>query len=288
LITPVAHALPRAGRPRLTIVPHGPLFRLSFGALRGPSGRYLLEDFEIHYSPSAGILSATEAMAGRAAPSGALVVAAPSLGRTPSSQELEPLPGALAEGRAVAAVFGSPAPAVLTGPRATESEVRRLAGGQRLLHFASHAIVSDDHPLDSFLALTADSVSGADGRLTAEEVYDLRLEADLVVLSACRTAGGRVTGDGISGLVRAFVFAGSPSVVATLSDLPDAAGAFVLPRFYSAWRRGESKSAALRSAQLALLRALRAGRIMIDTPAGPFALPEHPAFWAGLVLIGEP
>jgi CHAT domain-containing protein len=61
-----------------------------------------------------------------------------------------------------------------------------------------------------------------------------------------------------------------------------------LPRFYRARGRGQSKAAALRSAQLALLRALRGGRITVDTPAGRFALPELPAFWAGLVLIGEP
>ena len=291
LIAPVAQGLPRSRGSRLTIVPHGPLFRLSFGALRSPSGRYLLEDHEIHYVPSVAVLAATQAMADRAVSTGMLVVAAPSLRKELVAEGLEPLPGAKAEGRAVAALSGARAPEVLTGPFATESSVRQLAGQRRVLHFATHAVVSDDHPLDSFLALASDAGSSgydADGRLTAEEVYDLRLDADLVVLSACRTAGGRVTGDGIGGLVRAFVYAGAPSVVATLSDLPDAAGAFALPAFYSTWARGKSKAAALRSAQLELLRALRAGRIAVDTPAGRFALPEHPALWAGLVLIGEP
>jgi CHAT domain-containing protein/tetratricopeptide (TPR) repeat protein len=291
LIAPVAQALPRVRASRLTIVPHGPLFRLSFGALRSPSGRYLLEDYEIHYTPSLAVLAATQAMTNRAAPSGALVVAAPSLQEQLVAEGLGPLPGAKAEGRAVAALSAARAPELLIGTLATESSVRRLAGERRLLHFATHAVVSDDHPLDSFLALAPEagrSGHDADGRLTAEEVYDLRLDADLVVLSACRTAGGRVTGDGIGGLVRAFVYAGTPSIVATLSELPDAAGAFALPRFYSTWARGHSKAAALRSAQLALLRALRAGRIVVDTPAGRFALPELPAFWAGLVMIGEP
>jgi CHAT domain-containing protein len=291
LIAPVAQGLPRTRGSRLTIVPHGPLFRLSFGALRSPSGRYLLEDYEIHYTPSVAVLTATAAMTDRAASTGALVVAAPSLRKELVAEGLEPLPGARAEGRAVAALSGARALEVLTGTLATESSVRQLAGERRLLHFATHAVVSDDHPLDSFLALASDRGSSghdADGRLTAEEVYGLRLDANLVVLSACRTAGGRVTGDGIGGLVRAFVYAGTPSVVATLWDLPDAAGAFALPRFYSAWERGTSKATALRSAQLALLRALRTGRIAVDTPAGRFALPEHPALWAGLVLIGEP
>jgi CHAT domain-containing protein/tetratricopeptide (TPR) repeat protein len=288
LIAPVAQALPRVRGSRLTIVPHGPLFRLSFGALRSPSGRYLLEEYEIHYTPSAGILGATEVMAERAAATGALVVAAPSLETALVAEGLDPLPGAETEGRAVAAVATSPSTLVLTGARATEAEVRRLSGGRRIVHVAAHAVASDDHPLDSFLALARGATGPDDGRLRAEEVYGLRLDADLVVLSACRTAGGRLTGDGLGGLARAFVYAGTPSLVATLSDLPDAAGAFAVPRFYGAWGRGQNKAAALRSAQLALLRALRSGRITVDTPAGTFALPEVPAFWAGFVLIGEP
>lgn len=290
LVAPIASALPRDGRRRLTIVPHGPLFRLSFAGLQTPSGRYLIEDFEIHYTPSIGVLGATEALSGHAAKDGALVVAAPSFkSKAPSSEDLGPLPGAEAEGRTVAALVGASTSALLTGSLATEPEVRRLAAGRRVLHFATHAVVSDDHPLDSFLALAADTApGGADGRFTAEEVYDLRLDADLVVLSGCRTAGGRVTGDGISGLTRSFIYAGTPSVVATLWDLPDVAGARALPHFYREWARGGNKAAALRSAQLALLGALRAGQVAVDTPAGRFVLPEHPAFWAGLVLMGEP
>lgn len=289
LVAPIAHALPRDGSRRLTIVPHGPLFRLSFAALLGSSGRYLIEDHEIHYTPSLGVLGATAALSGHAAPAGALVVAAPTMGDVLASEGLEPLPGAVREGRAVARLIGESSSRVLGGSHATQAEVRRLAGGRRVLHFATHAVVSDDHPLDSYLALSPDRAGNdGDGRFTAEEVYDLRLDADLVVLSACRTAGGRVTGDGINGLARAFVYAGTPSLVATLWDLPDIAGAFVLPRFYQQWTGAADKAASLRTSQLALLRALRAGRMAVDTPAGRFVLPEHPSLWAGLVLVGEP
>jgi CHAT domain-containing protein len=290
LIAPISDALPPPGSRRLTIVPHGPLFRVSFGALRAPSGRYLLEDYELHYTPSIGVLAATSRMTGDRAREGALVIAAPRFGRAASAEGLVPLPESEREGRAVASLIGARSGTLLLGARATEAEVVRQAGAQRVLHFATHAVVSDDHPLDSFLALAGaggDSET-KDGRLTTEEVYGLRLAADLVVLSACRTAGGRVTGDGISGLTRAFVFAGSPSVVATLADLPDVAGAYALPRFYRAWISGRDKARALRTAQLALLQALRAGDIAVDTPAGRFVLPEHPSFWSALVLIGEP
>ncbi len=290
LITPVAKALPRFGDRRITVVPHGPLFRLSFAALRSASGRYLLEDFEVHYTPSMGILGATEAASGRAATGGVLVVAAPTLSRSAREGGLDPLPGAEAEGRAVSSVLAVGAEGLLIGAGATESQVRRLAGGKRVLHFASHAVVSDDHPLDSFLSLAdeAEGSGAADARLTAEEVYGLRLDADLAVLSACRTGGGRVTGDGMGALVRAFAYAGTPSVVATLWDLPDVSGAFALPRFYRERGRGAGKARALRTAQVALLQALRAGRVTVDTAAGRFTLPEHPKYWAGFVITGEP
>jgi CHAT domain-containing protein len=150
-------------------------------------------------------------------------------------------------------------------------------------------MVSDDRPMDSFLALANDApgVDG-DGRLTVEEVYGLSLDASLVVLSGCRTASGRVTGDGVVGLSRAFFVAGTPSIVASLWDLPDVAGQRMLPAFYRAWAQHGDLARALRQAQLALLRDLRAGRVSQDTPAGPIVVPAHPAVWAGLVLMGAP
>ena len=88
-----------------------------------------------------------------------------------------------------------------------------------MLHFATHAIVSDDEPLSSFLALAASGDD--DGPLTAQEIYALHLDADLVVLSACRSGGGRVTGDGIATFARAFIYAGTPSIVASVWDVAD-------------------------------------------------------------------
>jgi len=160
---------------------------------------------------------------------------------------------------------------------------------QAVLHFATHAIVSDDDPFASFLAL-GPSIGGStsDGLLTSQEVYGLDLHADLVVLSACRSAGGSVTGDGISAFARAFIYAGTASLVASLWDVADEPTNRLLPDFYRAWLGGESKSRALRGAQLRLLRDLRAGRVTINTPAGLVSIPEHPVFWAGFALFGEP
>ena len=178
---------------------------------------------------------------------------------------------------------------LLEGTRASESTVRESSTGKTVLHFASHAIVKDDDPLGSYLALgpNADG-SAADGRLTAQEIYGLTVGADLVVLSACRSGSGRVTGDGIATLARAFFFAGTPSLVTSLWDLADEPANRLVPAFYRSWFAGASKARALRTAQLEVLRNLRAGTMQITTRLGPVSLPEHPVFWAGFALVGEP
>ena len=105
-----------------------------------------------------------------------------------------------------------------------------------MLHFATHAIVSDDEPFGSYLALGASAAdTPANGLLTSQEVYGLDLNADLVVLSACRSAGGRVTGDGISAFARAFIYAGTASLVASLWDVADEPTNRLLPDFYRTW-----------------------------------------------------
>jgi CHAT domain-containing protein len=108
------------------------------------------------------------------------------------------------------------------------------------------------------------------------------------VLSACRSAGGRVTGDGISAFARAFIYAGTASLVASQWDVADEPTNRLLPDFYRRWLSGQSKARALREAQLRLLRDLRAAKVQIETPVGKALLPEHPVFWAGFALFGEP
>ena len=166
------------------------------------------------------------------------------------------------------------------------SSASAAAAGKSVLHFATHAVVRDDDPFSSFLAVG--KTGQDDGLLTAREIYGLRLDADLVVLSACRSGSGRVIGDGIATFARAFIYAGAPSIVASLWDVADEPTNQLLPQFYRAWLGGASKARALRAAQLRLLSELRAGKVRIETPAGLVSLPEHPVFWAGFALIGEP
>ena len=291
LIQPIRGALPKAPGALLTIVPQGPLLNLSFAALQNAQGRYLLEDYALHYAPAGAVLKYTASKKRADARTGPmLVVADPSLPKqTKLDRQLPRLPGARGEAAQIARLVPANRLTVLQDGAATESSARDLASGKAVLHFATHAIVSDDDPFGSFLALGPATGGGtADGLLTSQEVYGLDLQADLVVLSACRSAGGSVTGDGISAFARAFIYAGTASLVASLWDVADEPTNRLLPDFYRSWLGGASKSRALRGAQLRLLRDLRAGRVTINTPAGVVAIPEHPVFWAGFALFGEP
>jgi CHAT domain-containing protein/tetratricopeptide (TPR) repeat protein len=288
LIAPLRAALPPSGS-LLTIVPNGPLFRLPFAAFAAPSGRYLIEDYPLHYASSISALAFTaRGPSRRHGP--ALVVADPAMARSVAQADgLERLPGAAREGRLVARALGPDTTQLLQSSAATERGFRDGAAAARVIHLATHAVVRDDRPFESFLVMAAaGSEPENDGRLMMGEIYGLRLDAALVVLSACKSASGPVTGDGIVALSRGFFAAGAPSVMASLWDLPDAVTVSVFPSFYAAWSEGTSRAESLRQAQLALIRDLRAGRVQVDTPAGRFTLPEHPSLWAGLVLLGEP
>jgi CHAT domain-containing protein len=291
LIAPIADALPRAPGALLTIVPDGPLHHLSFAALQDARGRYLLERYAIHYVPAAAVLQFTAPM--RRADSrtgGVLLVADPVLpARSRLDRALPRLPGARDEANAIALLLPRQRVTRLSDAAASEPAVRDAAADRHVVHFATHAVIRDDDPLGSFLALGPGPRDGtADGVLTAAEIYTWKLHADLVVLSACRSAGGRITGDGIAAFARAFIYAGTPTLVASLWDVADEPTNRLLPAFYRSWLGGQSKARALRAAQLELLADLRAGRVQLQTAAGSVVLPEHPAFWAGFALIGEP
>jgi CHAT domain-containing protein len=287
LVEPLRSWLP-ARDGLITIVPHGVLFRLSFAALTDRRGRYLIEDHPIAYAPSVAVLRLLHERGRREGPRAYVLVGNPTLPSSLTrSRGFASLPGAAREVEAIRRGV-APAPAIVLGrTEASESAVRRHVDGASVLHFATHAITDDLDPLGSFLALASDAPEpDRDGRLTAEEIYDLWLDADLVVLSACRSATGPITGDGLLGLTRAFFASGARSVVATLWDLPDEAGRRLLPRFYREWLATGDKARALRHAQLAWLADLRSGRVVVQSPLGAVTIGEDPALWAGLVLQG--
>ena len=316
LIEPIRHLLPSKSGNLLTVIPHGPLFLLSFAALQDAAGQYLVERHAIHYVPAGVVLQLAEqhTRASRAIDRRYLLVADPRTPPTlPGGKPLPRLPGTLREISQVAGLMPASRVTSLVGARATEGQVRLLAGNRSVIHFATHGVIRADDPLESFVALSVATdgeavtepvpgegrrpntlISGRtpssqnDGRLTAREIYDIHLNADLVVLSACRTGLGRVSSDGVMGLARAFLYAGTPSVVATLWDVADEPAALLMPTFYRSLRRVSDKAQALRSAQLRLLKELRAGNVRVSSGSGSVTLREHPVLWAGFILVGQP
>ena len=123
--------------------------------------------------------------------------------------------------------------------------------------------------LPGVLALAPEG--SADGWLSAETIADMELKADLVVLSACNTGRGRITGDGVVGLSRAFLVAGAPSVVVSLWQIPDMPTALLMTEFYRQLQQDGNKSRALRAAMLSVK-----------------ATHPDPKNWAGFVLVGQP
>jgi CHAT domain-containing protein len=146
----------------------------------------------------------------------------------------------------------------------------------RIIHFATHGILNSQHPELSGIVLSLFEEDGTprNGFVRAHEIVDLKLTAELVVLSACRTALGKeVDGEGFLGLVRGFMHAGAARVVASMWDVRDEATAVLMKRFYEGMLRdGLTPAAALRSAQVSLWKETRF---------------EAPYYWAGFVIQGE-
>jgi CHAT domain-containing protein/tetratricopeptide (TPR) repeat protein len=146
----------------------------------------------------------------------------------------------------------------------------------RIVHFATHSVLNNEHPELSGVVLSLVDPSGhsQNGFLRLYDIYNLRLGADLVVLSACRTALGKeIKGEGLIGLTRGFLYAGAPRVMATLWEIDDRTTEQAMKRFYEGMLgRGERPAAALRTAQIELWKSKGW---------------DAPYYWAGFILEGE-
>lgn len=160
---------------------------------------------------------------------------------------------------------------------ASEDRVKSLAlDSYRIIHFATHGVLDEERPDRSCLVLSLDNKNSIeDGFLQVNEVFNLKLHAELVTLSACHTGQGKlVNGEGVVGLTRAFQYAGARSLVVSLWSINDQSTAKFMEKFYQYRQRGETKTAALRRAKL-------------DFINGKIISWQHPFYWAPFVLQGE-
>lgn len=277
---------------RLLIVPDGALRILPFAALRREN-RLLVEWKPLHTVVSMTVYAELKKMRGRAAdaPIEWLAFGDPRFPETANrapqtvsaelraaSQrglELERLPFSQDEVKSIAALYPRHSQTYL-GLDATEDRAKSLSPAARLIHFAVHAFLDEDNPLDSALVLTVPERRGEgrdNGLLQAWEIIEqVRLNADLVVLSACETGLGKEErGEGLIGLTRAFQYAGARSILASLWRVDDRKTAQLMTEFYTAMRSGKSKDEALQTAQLNLIRRNAA----------------DPYYWAAFSLIGD-
>jgi CHAT domain-containing protein/Tfp pilus assembly protein PilF len=257
------------GIEQLYVVPHEILNYLPFALLplgTAPAWHPVIDKYTLTYLPSASALANNASARDKA---DSILAVAPGRSRLRHAPE---------EASSIAEMF-QPYARLLTGVQATESAFKNIAGNYQTLHLATHGYFNKLNPLLSGLELEPDLDN--DGLLEVHEILDLKLHSNLVTLSACETGlGGGFfaeipAGDDFVGLTRAFLQAGSSSVLATLWEVDDRSTVDLMKNFY---RRLEEpgakhdKAVALANAQ----RALRS--------SGKY---KHPYYWAPFVLVGS-
>jgi CHAT domain-containing protein len=267
LLKPVEQHLRTAQR--ILVSPDGPLHKVPFGALRRGNA-YVVEWKPLHLVQSGTIYARLVATRGPIGARASLVAFGDPRYRTPGPARLV---HSRDEVREIVSLF--PDGVAHLDTNANEERAKTIGKGVRFVHFACHALINERFPLDSALLLSAPSSAGEaaeNGTLYAWEIMErLRLDADLVTLSACHSAtGAPLAGEGLIGLTRAFQYAGARSVLASLWSVGDKSTLRLMTQFYGLLKQGVSKDEALRQAQIA---SIRAGR--------------HPVRWAAFQLHGD-
>ncbi|MBR9920354.1 MAG: CHAT domain-containing protein [Bacteroidetes bacterium] len=276
LIAPIQPLL--TNNDRLLIVPHGWLHYVPFECL-APADEssdfrnldYLLRHWSVGYAWSASFWLGAKST-GRGVQS--FYSFAPGFGGEIAAvyrYRLTMLPHAAEEAKAAAGIFGGQ---VISGAQATESRFRELSTEADVLHLATHAIAREEAPFQSGIWFS-ESDTEEDGFLSALEIYNLKLNTQLSVISACYTGAGKLQeGEGIMSLGRAFTYAGSESVVMSHWVANDRSTAEILEYFYEALKAGMPKDRALQKARLQYLD-------------NADALMAHPFFWGHLSVNGQ-
>jgi len=258
LLAPVSSDL--EGVKTLGIIPHGPLHYLSFATLADDTS-YLIDRYALFYLPSASVLNYTLSKRIAEKKLSVLAIGNPDLG-----DPVFELP--FAEHEVDSIRWNFPSITTMTKDKATESWVVKNVEKFGIIHMASHGEFNPVNPLFSSIKLSRGE--DADGDLAAAEIFGLKINADVVVLSACQTGLGKVTdGDDVIGLNRAFFYAGTHTIVSSLWRVSDIATAVLIKQFY---RRYVSlnKADSLRAAILHVKQRY-----------------PHPSYWGAFTLVGD-
>ncbi|BAU10738.1 TPR repeat-containing protein [Leptolyngbya sp. NIES-3755] len=277
LIEPIQDLLPTNPDDRVVFVPQGILFQVPFVALQDAQDNYLISKHTILTAPSLQVLQFTEQRQRELLDQQGetLIVGNPSMPliSTPKAQtptRLASLPGSKKEADAIAKLLNVEA---FTDDRAKKSVILPKLANARLIHLATHGLLDDfkGAGIPGAIALAPSNPQEPnDGLLTASEISTLKLKADLVVLSACDTAQGTITGDSVIGLSRSLIGAGASSVIVSLWAVPDAPTADLMIEFYKHRMQQRDKARSLRQAMLTVMKSH-----------------PHPKNWAAFTLIGS-
>jgi CHAT domain-containing protein/tetratricopeptide (TPR) repeat protein len=251
---------------KIIVAPDGPLYALNFETLPVFDGtpHYWIEDVTLSITPSLGLLSLDRSPRGPAQRS--LLLIGNPVSPVPQYPALE---FAAQEMAGIEKNLSAFRQVVLEGPQAgRDAYLNSAPGGFEFIHFVAHAVSNASEPLDSAVIL---SRQGTQYKLSAKDVLGTRLNASLVTISACRSAGARTyAGEGLVGLTWAFLEAGAKNVIAGLWDVSDRSTADLVTRLYAGLARGADPAAALRGAKLEMIHA--GGAYQKPYYWGPFEL----------------
>jgi CHAT domain-containing protein len=287
LVPPIEEFL--TGDVPIIVSPYRDLWPIPFGLLIGDDGRHLLDSHAVSLAPSLRTLRDLRARGpwGRSAPRKAFVAGDPLLSWAANENFLEQLPGAGQEALDVGVrlrQYPGADVTVVCRENATEDAYVRQASGCDLVHLACHAMLEEPAMMSSLFLAEGEN---SDGNLTAREIPDVALDDALVVLSACQTAQGHPTADGLVGLARSYLVAGARAVVASNWQVSDMATASLIRHLYDALldaQRPLDLATALQKATLATRNDLAAGRIV---GVEGQVLDDRPAHWAPFVAVGD-
>ncbi|AEE52448.1 CHAT domain-containing protein [Haliscomenobacter hydrossis] len=293
LIAPVKAKLDK----KVIIIPDGVLGYVPFEALltqKPPrpdaigNYQYLLKDHQVSYCYSATLLREMRHKQHRQEPAQKLLAMAPFFLANSAKIPSQTDPPANAGSREVLTELPHSGPEIAAiskllnghaffGKEATLNKFQELASRYRILHLSTHGKADDRLGDYAYLAFGMPNAQGVSDKLYARDLYNLSLNADLVVLSACETGIGKLqAGEGIVSLARAFAYAGAKSMITTLWKVKDERSKEIMASFYQYLNEGKDKDEALRQAKLDFLQKNADDTALL-----------HPFFWAGFIGIGD-